>query len=89
MARQGTAAHFVKVADIDELQVAAETERSEQPDLRILLVQAVDLMQRRLDSKTIVAIDRRGAAKRVVAFEHEHAPARAGAKRGRREAAQA
>ena len=39
------ASHFVQVADVDELDVAIETERSQDRCLRILGVESVDLVE--------------------------------------------
>ena len=58
----GAAAHLVKIADVDELKVAVQAQRSDQPGLGIVLIKAIDLVQRRFDGKSIVTIYRCSAA---------------------------
>jgi hypothetical protein len=60
------AAHLEEIADVDELEPPVEAKGSDRRQLRILVVERVDLVQRGLDGETIVPIDRRRPAEDVV-----------------------
>jgi hypothetical protein len=87
LADQGTS-HLIEIADLDELELPVEAEGADQRQLWILLVEAVDLMQRGLDGETTMPIDGGGPAEAVVALENQHAQTRSGTKRAGRQAAQ-
>src|ERR1700682_855946 len=57
------ASHLMQVADIDERNIAIDAQRAQDRRLGIAGVETVDLVQRRLDRKRAVMIDRRGPAK--------------------------
>ena len=82
------ASHLVQVADIDELDIAIDAERAQDRSLGIAGVETVDLVQRRFDGKCAVVVDRGGAAKIVVALQHQNLVAGAGKQRRRGQPAQ-
>jgi hypothetical protein len=46
-----SASHFVQIADVNERDVAIEAKRSQDRHLRVLAIESVDLVERRLDGK--------------------------------------
>ena len=66
------ASHFVQIADVDERDVAIEAERSQDRRLRILGIEPIDLVERRLDGKCAMQIDRCSSAEILVTLEHQN-----------------
>ena len=66
------ASNFVQVADVDERDVAIKAERLQDRRLWILGIEPIDLMQRGLDCKGAMPIDRRRSAKILVSFDHQN-----------------
>ena len=78
MARRSAAADVVEIARLEKVDVAIETERPPQGQLGVVLVEPVDLMQRRLDRDFVVPIDRGRTAEALIALEDQDAQAGAG-----------
>src|SRR5262249_40725048 len=83
------ASHLIERADVDKLEIAVKPERAQQRELWVVVVEAVDLVQRRLDGEAAAAIHGGGAAEIIVAFDEEHSPSGARVERPGRQAAQA
>ena len=66
------ASNFVQVADVDERDVTIKAERLQDRRLWIIRIEPIDLMQRSLDCKGAMPIDRRRSAKILVSFEHQN-----------------
>jgi hypothetical protein len=62
----------VQVADVDERDVAIKAERLQDRRLWILRIEPIDFMQRSLDCKGAMPIDRRRSTKILVSFEHQN-----------------
>jgi hypothetical protein len=83
------APHLVQIADVNERDVAIETERSQDRRLRVLGIESVNLVERSLDGKCTMPIDGRGAAKIVVTLQDQYPVSGAGIERSGGQAAQA
>jgi hypothetical protein len=79
---ESRAAHLPQVAELDEADALGHLEPFQDRELRILGVQPVELVQRRLDRQVADLVDAGRAATRRILLEHEHATTAA-----RREAA--